>query len=128
MSQKGIQIENLAQVQRAIRGLGVPTKAMSNAGYEAGLIVIKEAQHLVPVRTGALKRSMKAAKLQRGVVVRAGNNQVPYANPIHWGWFRRGILPNPFFIKVLGYKAKDIYEAYFKQIDKAIAEAERTKA
>lgn len=113
----------LDEARSAFRHLGVPTKAMGAAAYEAGLLVVREAESLVPVRTGALKRSMRSAKLARGVVVRAGGARVPYANPIHWGWFKRHIMPNPFFVKVLGYKAKDIYDAYFKQMDKAVKEA-----
>jgi hypothetical protein len=53
--------------------------------------------------------------------VSAGNNRrVPYANPIHWGWFRRHIRPQPFFIKALGLTRDEVYQNYYRSIDKLI--------
>lgn len=123
MPYEAIKIVGLDKARSAFRRLGVPAKEMSQAAHNAGLIVLREANLIVPVKTGKLKRTLRSASLQRGVVVRAGNSRVPYANPIHWGWFRRHIMPNPFFAKVLGYKAEEIYQTYFEQINKALDKA-----
>jgi hypothetical protein len=70
----------------------------------------------VPVRTGALKGSIRTAAQQRRVIVRAGGARVPYANPIHWGWFRRGIKPNQFFSRAIAGKIDEIYKKYFDNL------------
>ena len=120
MAVESIKVSGLNQLVRDLKVIGVPAKEIAEAGSDAGEIVAAEARTLVPVKTGALKSTIRVAKQQRRVVVRAGNARVPYANPIHWGWFRRGILPNPFFSKALKLNIEEIYTRYFENIDKLI--------
>jgi hypothetical protein len=55
------------------------------------------------------------------VSVSAGNNgRVPYANPIHWGWFKRNIKPQPFFVKALGITRDEVYQTYYRNVNKLI--------
>lgn len=115
-----IRVSGLNQAIRSLKEIGVPAKEISQAGYEAGQVVADEARTLVPVKTGALRSTIRVAKQQRAIVVRAGSAKVPYANPIHWGWFRRGIMPNPFFSKALKLNIEEIYTRYFENIDKLI--------
>lgn len=112
-----IRVRGLNEAVRALKLVGVPAKEIAQAGYEAGQIVADEARTLVPVKTGALKSSIRVAKQQRAIIVRAGGARVPYANPIHWGWFRRGIKPNPFFSKALKLNIDEIYTRYFKNLN-----------
>lgn len=115
-----IRVQGLNEAVRALKLVGVPAKEISQAGYEAGQVVADEARTLVPVKTGALKSSIRVARQQRAIVVRAGGARVPYANPIHWGWFRRGIMPNPFFSKALKLNIEEIYTRYFDNMNKLI--------
>lgn len=120
----GIKVKNLKQALKAMQEVGVPTTAIKAANKEAGNTVLDAARPLVPVRTGRLLASLKVNSALNQVKVVAGNNRsVPYANPIHWGWFRRGIMPNPFFTKALVKSTGKIYESYFKQLDKLITES-----
>jgi len=112
----------------------VPKDAIKDAGKESGELVANEARGLVPVRTGALRNSIRVGATARGkITVKAGNNRssssgVPYANPIHWGWFKRHIRPQPFFVRALGYTRTEIYENYFSQMEKLIkTETAKTK-
>lgn len=120
MAAQGIKVSGLNKVVRDLKVIGVPAKEVSNAGYEAGQIVAAEARSLVPVKTGALKSTIRVARQQRKIVVRAGNARVPYANPIHWGWFRRNIKPNEFFSRALKVNIDEVYKSYFDQLDKLI--------
>jgi hypothetical protein len=45
---------------------------------------------------------------------------VPYANPIHWGWFKRNIKPQPFFVKALGITRDEVYQTYYRNVNKLI--------
>jgi hypothetical protein len=124
----GIKVEGLKQILAGVKAVGVPTAEVSAAGQESGEIVARSARTLVPVRSGRLKATIKSKRQARKVLVSAGNNRsVPYANPIHWGWFydrnnfiKKNILPNPFFIKALGLTREQVYRTYFENIDKLI--------
>ena len=122
----GVKVTGLNQAIRALRELGLPDEELKRAGSEAGELVANEARNLVPVRTGKLRNSIRVSKTLRKVSVSAGNNRnsrsgVPYANPIHWGWFKRNIKPQPFFAKALGLTREEVYKTYFDNIAKLIA-------
>lgn len=126
MSDSGLKVQNLREVNKALKAIGVPAAEVKKAGKESGELVANEARSLVPVRTGRLRNSIRVGATARGrITVSAGNNRrsasaVPYANPIHWGWFKRNIRPQPFFVKALGYTREEVFENYFKQLDKLI--------
>lgn len=124
MEQTGIKVKGLREFTKAMQEIGVPKDAIKNAGKLAAEKVVNEAKTLVPVRTGKLRDSIRLGATATGkVTIRAGNNSsIPYANPIHWGWFKRHIKPQPFFAKALGYSRDEIYQAYFTQLEKHITE------
>jgi HK97 gp10 family phage protein len=126
--QPGVKVTNLREINKALEAIGVPKEAVKDAGKESGELVANEARSLVPVRTGNLRNSIRVGATARGkITVLAGNNRtsksaVPYANPIHWGWFKKHIRPQPFFVRALGYTRSEIYDNYFKQMEKLIIE------
>ncbi len=118
----GIKVKGFKSGIKALQAIGVPDAEIKAAGSQAGELVAREARNLVPVRTGALRNTIKVSKALRSVSVRAGNNgKVPYANPIHWGWFKRNIKPQPFFIKALGITRDEVYKNYYRTLDTLIA-------
>jgi len=132
--QPGVKVKNLREINKALDAIGVPKDAIKDAGKESGELVANEARGLVPVRSGALRNSIRVGATARGkITVKAGNNRtsssgVPYANPIHWGWFKRHIRPQPFFVRALGYTRTEIYKNYFSQMEKLIkTETAKTK-
>ena len=119
----GLKVKGYRTLIKGMREIGIPDSAIKEAGTQAGNLVLAEARPLVPVRTGRLLSTLKVSKRLYNVQVQAGNNKsVQYANPIHWGWFRRGIKPNPFFAKALGYSRDKIQQTYFEQLEKYITE------
>jgi HK97 gp10 family phage protein len=118
----GIKVKGFKASIKALQAIGVPDAEIKAAGSAAGDLVANEARNLVPVRTGALRNTIKVSKALRSVSVKAGNNgRVPYANPIHWGWFKRNIKPQPFFIKALGITRNEVYQNYYRTLDRLIA-------
>jgi HK97 gp10 family phage protein len=118
----GIKVKGYKQAIKALQAIGVPAAEIKAAGSEAGELVANQARSLVPVRTGALRNSIRVSKALNRVSVSAGNNRsVPYANPIHWGWFRRNIRPQPFFVKALGITRDEVYRNYYRSLDRLIA-------
>ena len=117
----GIKVAGLKQAIKALQAIGVPAAEIKAAGSEAGELVAGQARALAPVRTGALRNSIRVSKTLNRVSVSAGNNKsVPYANPIHWGWFKRNIKPQPFFVKALGITRDEVYRNYYRSLDKLI--------
>lgn len=117
----GIKVKGLKAANRALQDIGVPASEIKQAGTEAGEIVANEARTLVPVRTGALRDSVRVSKALNKVSVMAGNSgKIPYANPIHWGWYKRHIKPNPFFVKALGITRSEVYKRYYENIENLI--------
>ena len=109
-------------------------EAIKEANKESGEIVAKTARNIVPVQSGALRRTIRVANVSTNVKIRAGSARVPYANPIHWGWFRdkkrgfnRNILPNPFMSKALGYTRDEVLLNYVSNIQKLINKHESNK-
>jgi len=118
----GIKVKGYKEGIKALQNIGVPASEIKAAGSQAGDIVAREALNLVPVRTGALRNSIRVSKALTRVSVSAGNNgKVPYANPIHWGWFKRNIKPQPFFTKALGITRDEVYRNYYRTVDTLIA-------
>lgn len=117
----GIRVKGLKELNRALTDIGVPRKEINAAAKQSAEQVLIEAKSLVPVRTGALRNSIRLSATTKGISIRAGNEgKVPYANPIHWGWFKRHIKPQPFFAKALGYTRQEIFDNYYKQMDNLI--------
>ena len=117
----GIKVKGLRNSLKALQAIGVDAKDIKSAGNDAGEIVAREARNLAPVRTGALRNTIRTSKALNKVSVSAGNNgRVPYANPIHWGWFKRNIKPQPFFVKALGITRDEVYQNYYRSINRLI--------
>jgi hypothetical protein len=122
----GIKVQGLQDALKALKAIGTPTAEVSAAAQQAGEIVASMSRSLVPVMSGKLRATIKSKKQARKVLVSAGNNTtVPYANPIHWGWYydknnfvKKNIMPNPFFAKALGLTRQEVYENYFNSINK----------
>lgn len=121
-----IRVENLSTLIKGLQAVGTPTAEIGEAARQAGEIVASEARNLVPVRSGRLRATIKSKRQARRAIVSAGNNgKVPYAGPIHFGWFydknnfvQKNIMPNPFFARALGIKREEVYKTYFENINK----------
>jgi hypothetical protein len=134
-NEQAIEIEGLAQLFTALKKLGAPVEAITKANQAAALPVVKTAKNIVPVQSGKLRNSIRMNRATTNVKVMAGYKRVPYANPIHWGWFldkktgvKRNIKPNPFLAKALGYNRDEILKNYTDQIQKLIKQFEPSQA
>jgi HK97 gp10 family phage protein len=123
-----IKVTGLNQAVRALRAIGVPSAEIGKASQEAGEIVAGRARTLVPVKSGKLRSTIKAARQSRKVIVQAGNDRnVPYANPIHWGWNydkvnlkAKNIRPRPFFTNALKTTRDQVYKSFFASMEKLL--------
>jgi hypothetical protein len=118
-----VKIEGLNEVLRDLRRMKErdTLKAIRQANLDAAKKVAEGAKLEVPVRSGKLQRSIAARATQRAGSVKAGSPvRVPYAGPIHFGWLRHHIRPNPFLYRAVDKRIGEVFEAYQRQIEKVI--------
>lgn len=96
MTKPGVQVEGAARLRRTLKAAGSDLQDLKDAHAKAAGIAETAAEQLVPVRSGALRASLRSSGTQSGGIIRAGGASVPYAAPIHWGWAARNIAPQPF--------------------------------
>jgi len=112
-----IRVEGIDKLRRALVKLDDAAKEdFKAAGKTAAEIVERQARTEVPVRSGNLKNTIRSSGQQRGGVVSAGRAKVPYAGPIHFGWGRRRIHPNPFLYRAADKRVDEVTEAYLAQV------------
>lgn len=127
-SRGGITVDGLSSTIRTMKALGDDTATIREALKAAATTMAEAARDTVPDRTGALRRSIRPAATVRGAFVYAGGKAVPYANPIHWGWFRdrkserarkssrgyinKNIKPNPFLAKAANLNRQEIFDNF----------------
>lgn len=129
-----IDVGGLKELNRDLKSLEVDRKEIIQANVDAAETLIKAARPLVPTLSGALRSTLKPAKVQNYAEARGGSSRVPYANPIHWGWSIvgprhkgtlapgaiRNIAPQPFFSTALGYTKDEIIANYERDMQALI--------
>jgi hypothetical protein len=125
-----VTVTGFAAINRYLADIGGKPMQMrvKQANKEAGEVVAVDARAEAPSRSGRLRSSIRVVALMRRVEIRAGSKRIPYANPIHWGWFYdknnfiyRNIKPNPFMARALGYNKQQIIDVYVKNMDALLA-------
>lgn len=112
-----VRVEGLNKLLKALEQLdGEAKQHFKSVGKWAGEQVASEARGLVPVRSGLLQKSIKGSATGRGATVKAGSNAVPYAGPIHFGWFKRNIMPQPFLYQAADRRFDEVVEQYLAQV------------
>lgn len=118
--QQAVTVKGLADLRRDLRRLGRTDllKAVRVGLKGSAEIVVKEARgaSYTPRRTGRLAASIRAGTSGNRAVIRS---PLPYANPIHWGWPKRGIAPQPFLPRAAAIKAPVALEVLADHIDDA---------
>lgn len=119
VQQTTVTIDGLNQLRRAFKTLSAnATEDFKAAGYASATIVADEAKSLVPVVSGRLRDSIRAAMVQSGGKVRAGVKAVPYAGPIHFGWGRRNITPQPFLYQAIDRRHGEVLDTYLAHLER----------
>lgn len=91
-----IQIEGAKEIAKLLRKIGDKDlqKQLRHAHKLTAEVVAARARQKTPVRSGGLRRSVRAGATQKWAVVRAGGKAVPYAAAVHWGR-RNGNVGSP---------------------------------
>lgn len=91
------EVEGGRQLRRTLKEAGDDLGDLRDVHRRAAGIAAERVKARAPEVSGRLKATIRAAGTKTAGIVRVGNNtRVRYAGPIHWGWYRRHIQPNPF--------------------------------
>ncbi|MEO6089280.1 MAG: hypothetical protein ABIQ18_39825 [Umezawaea sp.] len=117
-----VRVEGHKELRRSInqaknKGLA---KELREAHKQTANVVVPPARSLAPHLSGKLSASIKPSSSVKGAVVRAGSgNSANYAGPIHFGWPKRGIKPQPFLFRA-AYARREEYAALFQELMSAL--------
>lgn len=113
-----IEVKGLRKLNKTIKtladeGLNETLKATNK---EAAETVATAAKPRVPRLTGLLAATLRTSATVRNGAVRVGNARIPYAKPIHFGWPKRNISPNPFLYSALDDRKYEIERLYQERV------------
>lgn len=122
---EAIKITGLSKVQRDLRKLSTDALDLNKSEFletnkQVAEIIINESKKYVPVVSGALAAAVKNASTKKSAKVRAGNVAVPYAGPIHFGYPKRAIKPNPFFYEAIDSRRNEVAQRYTRLVESLI--------
>jgi hypothetical protein len=125
VTKEAVTITGGRKLRKAFRDAGEDMSDLKALHKRLADDVAGTAKTKVPVQSGALKNSIRGFGGTAKAAVRAGNNRksrtgVPYAAPIHFGWGRRGIRPQPFLYEALDDRRQDVVDAYNAEVRRMI--------
>jgi hypothetical protein len=131
---RGIEVKGARELGRALKkGHPELLKRLKTENKALAGLVADTARGEVPRRSGRLAASIRPGVTQKSGVVRAGTKAVPYAGPIHFGWFKRKapavggpIRPNPFLYRALDARRDEVYDRYLKAVNEITDEINRS--
>jgi hypothetical protein len=89
-----LEVRGGRELRRTLRRAGDDMSDLKAAHSRVAAIVVGSASP--PVRSGRLAGTQRGSGTKTASIYRAGFASVPYANPVHWGWPRRGIRAQTF--------------------------------
>ncbi len=87
--------------------------------------VASDARERAPSLSGRLRGSIKGKGYKTRASVEAGSRLVPYAGPIHFGWPKRNIKPQPFLYDALDRRKGEIVNAYEERVGELVKRLDR---
>lgn len=121
MAAPAIEVQGRRELERALRAAGERSGQLKEVHQRLGIPLAMAGRGEAPMRSGALGGTVRAAATQRALSLRAGSRTIPYAGPIHYGWPRRGISPDPFLIRARDAMRDQLLEGYRRHLDELVA-------
>lgn len=120
-----VRIDGGKELRRSLKKAGDDLSDLKTTHAYAAAIAAEASAQLAPARTGRLRITVRSAGTKTAGIIRAGNNtKVPYAGPIHWGWFKRHIAANPFISRGAQNSEGRWIRVYEDYVDIAIQKVE----
>lgn len=115
-----LNAKGLRQAAAAFRQAGVDMQQLKGAYKEMSGVVKQGVAGVIPVRSGDLKRSLRASATQKSGVVRAGRASIPYAGVINYGWPGHNIEAQHYMERGLELSEAEVISLYAEAIQDAL--------
>ena len=114
-----IRLEGSREFRAALRAIGDDLEDLKESHKDAAEIVARRAAVISPQREGLLRDSVDSKGTKTKGYVRAGGarSNVPYAGPIHFGWPKRNIRPQPFLYDAMDQRRDEVLGVYSARLD-----------
>ena len=114
---EAIKVTGLSKVQRDLRKLSTDALDLNKSEFletnkQVAEIIINESKKYVPVVSGALAAALKNKSTKKSAKVGTTYAKMPYGGPIHFGWPKRAIKPNPFFYDAIDSRRNEVRQRY----------------
>lgn len=112
-----VRVEGLTALLTALEGLeSACRRDLRQVAKKAAKPTLIAARQEVPVKTGALRASLRITNTTRGVAVKAGSGKVPYAKVIHFGWPKHHVAANQFLFRAVDKTADAVAAEYMAEL------------
>lgn len=115
-----VVIKGLFETQAALRRFVEEASQLENANKDLGSKIANRATAIVPQRTGRLASSIGNQPIEGGVQIYAGNDSVPYAGVIEYGWPQKGRAAKPYLMPAVEEYVGEITKSYENNIQQII--------
>lgn len=115
-----VGIKGAKAMRRDLKKAGFDLAELREPHMSAARTVATAAKPMTPHRSGALAQSVRPGATRTAGVIRAGKKTVPYANPIHWGWYERKIRSQPWLSLAAQRTEPTWLPAFIKAMNEAI--------
>lgn len=122
----GVRVDGGRRLRATLKAAGDDLSDLKAAHTEAAQIAARVGQSAAPRRSGRLAGSVRGSGSKTAATIRAGKKALPYANPIHWGWFKRHIKPNPWLSRAAQQTEPAWQAVYMDAVDQAIDQIKGT--
>ena len=120
-----VQVTGAKELRKALKNMGNDLSDLTALHRELAEMVAQAARSRVPVRSGALRDSIRGKGAKTRASVQAGARMVPYAGPIHFGWPARNISPQPFLYDALEARKREVVNRYEDRIGDLVKKVDR---
>lgn len=121
-----VKVEGLRELRKALTQIDPELrKELKTINRKSVDPVYRRALTEVPKRTGRLASTIRILGSQRAGQVAAGRKSVPYAGPIHWGWPKHNIAPNPFLERALDQSRNSVKAIWQTELQRVVDKAMR---
>ena len=125
MTKPAVSVTGGAKLRKQLKAAGDDLSDLRAIHKRMADDVAGTAKTKVPVRSGRLKASIRGFGGTAKASVKAGNNRkslsgVQYSGPIHFGWARRNITPQPFLYEALDDRRQDVINSYNAEIRRMV--------
>lgn len=120
-----VRVEGAREFRAAMKRMGADLSDLTAINKAASSIVAQRAREYVPRLSGRLEGSIRAGATRTRGYVKAGNNGIPYAGVIHFGWPGHGIEPDPFLYDASDDRRGEVIDRYEAHIEALVEKVGR---